>query len=692
MQWAFLQLRFRKKAVLPVILQEEMTECGHACIAMLSFFWGCKLSLSDLRRLNHTSTRGMTLRQLTHLLDQLGFKTRVLRVSISDLARVSVPAILHWDHNHFVVLKKVQRDCVIVHDPAIGMRTYAHTELADFFAGIVVEAEKLTGAQPIGQHVSYPLWTLLKSVRGMPRVLGALLFLSVILELLQMLNPMLMQYVMDYGVGASALAQMYRIGVGCVIFAGLYGLTEFLRSHLILYGAMQVTKSFATAVFKHLLTLPLAFFYHRHLSDIQAKFQSIEQLKTQLSTNLMHTVLDGLMIIVTLGVMFLYSPILTGIVAVIMSVYGGLLYSNIRTYRQQSGTALALHTKTAVTFFETFRGIIPIKLFLKEDVWFQLWCNEYVDALNHDIQVAQVQIRHRVLNQVLCHVEYIVVVCIGASLILSQRLSVGMLLAFLAYRMLLTNKSTSFVQSVFSYQSLALQLCRLQDVIDYEPEARITPTHPPSQIEGRLCVENIAFTYPGQEKPLFENLSFTVYPGEKIAIVGPSGCGKTTLLKIMMGLEQPIVGKVLLDALPLRLFGIQHFRQLSASVMQDDVLFTGSILDNITFFTDDVDIERVYAVAKLTYIHDLITSFPMGYDTLLGQTQTTISGGQRQRILLARALYKQPKFLFLDEATSHLDLALETLINQALQACSMTQIIVAHRPETIAMANRVLYL
>ena len=666
------RLQFCSKAKLPMIFQEEMAECAHACIAMIAYFWGCKLSLLALRQLHHTSMRGMNLLQMNKVFDQLGFKTRVLRVLLHDLCKVKTPAILHWNHNHFVVLKKVKRHAIVVHDPALGVRVYAKTEAVRFFSGIVLEIEKTEYVALVGQSTQLTILTLLKSVLGMPKILGTLLLLSLLIESMQIINPMFMQYVTDYVVGSNTLSQMYYLGLGCMIFGMLQGLTEFLRSHLILYTSMQITESFATEVFKHLLQLPLKFFAHRHLSDIQSKFQSIDQLKTQLSTDLFHTSLDGFMVVVTLTVMFVYSHILAGIMLSIFSVYAGSLYWSVRVYKRQMGTALVLHAKSAVTFHETLRGIAPVKSFLKEAIWFQLWRNDYVDALNHDIQISKIQIRFRVLNQVLCHIEYIMVLCVGAGLVVAQRLSIGMLLAFLAYRMILVSKFAAFIQYVFSYQGLTLQLQRLQDLI--------------------IHVQGIAFSYPGYAQPVLDEVSFRVHPGEKVAIVGPSGCGKTTLVKIMMGLEQPTAGKIFVDDLPLTLFGLQNFRQISASVMQDDMLFTGSIVDNITFFAEEVDMGYVYEVAKLACIHDTIIALPMGYESLIGQTQTSISGGQRQRILLARALYKKPKFLFLDEATSHMDLQLESEINQALQTCRMTQIIVAHRPATIAMADRVIEL
>lgn len=684
-------LRFRK-AKLPMIFQEEMAECAHACIAMIAYFWGCKLNLMTLRQLHQTSMRGTNMLQMNQMFEQLGFKTRVLRVLLHDLCKVKTPAILHWNHNHFVVLKKVKRHAIVVHDPVLGVRIYQHKEALRFFSGIVLEIEKAEHITRVNQSSQLTILTLLKSIIGMPKILGWIVLLSLLIEVIQIINPMFMQYVTDYVLGSNMLSQMYGLGLGCLILGLLQGLTEFLRSHLILYTSMQMTESFAAEVFKHLLQLPLTFFAHRHLSDIQSKFQSIDQFKTQVSTDLFHTCLDGLMIAVTLSLMFLYSPILSGIMLSMFSVYGLFFYGSIRMYKRQMGTTFALHAKSSVTFHEALRGIAPLKFFLKESLWFQLWRNDYIDALNHDIQISKTQIRFRVLHQILCQVEYILIICVGAGMVISQRLSIGMLLAFLAYRMILVSKFSAFIQYIFSYQGLNLQLQRLQDLIEHKPE-RVEGTAQLSMpISGILQAQSISFCYPGYPHPVLKDISFCVQPGQKIAIVGPSGCGKTTLIKILMGLEQPTAGILSFDDLPLSQFGIQNFRKCAAAVMQDDMLFSGSILDNITFFAEEVDMGYVYEVAKMACIHDTIIAMTMGYESLIGQTHSSISGGQKQRILLARALYKKPKFLFLDEATSHLDVDLEHAITQALQSTHMTQIIVAHRPTTIAMADQVIDL
>lgn len=686
------RLQWRQRKKLPLILQEEIADCAHACIAMIARYWGANLSLSAVRRIHQTSARGVNALQINRILHQLGFKTRVLRVVIQHLDKIKAPAILHWNNNHFVVLKQVRKHDIIVHDPAIGARKVMRSEIHQFFSGIVLEIEKTDHFTQIQANPPLTIFKIIKLLAGMPKLLSILLFLSLIIELLQLINPMLMQYITDHVLGSNTLVQMYQIGLGCIVFGLIHGLTEFCRSHLILYAAITITESFASDVFKHLLQLPLSCLAHRHLNDIQSKFQVIDQLKIKLSTDLFQTGLDGIMMLVIFAIMGCYCPVLTGVMAGMFGVYALCLGWNIRLYRLQAGTSVSMHAKTAVTFYEALRGIAPIKAFLQETHWFQLWRNEYVDALNHDIEMSTIQIRFRILNQMLFHTEYVLILCIGAELVIAQRLTIGMLLAFLAYRMLLANKAAAFIQYLFSYHGLTQRLQRLQDLLEQEPEPILPSLQPIQQTPKELHIQNLTFSYPGSNQAVFRAVDFSIQVGDRIAIIGSSGCGKTTLLKILMGFEQPTAGTILIDNMPLPLFGIQNFRQLSASVMQDDVLFTGSILDNITFFSEEVAMNDVYEAAKLACIHDTIMAMPMGYESPISQHQALISGGQRQRILLARALHKKPQFLFLDEATSHLDAQLERQINQALRNCEMTQIVVAHRPETIAMADRVIDL
>lgn len=686
-------LRFSLRFKLPVIIQDERAACGHACVAMLAHFWGHRIDMQALRRIYPISVRGITLREIDNMMSQLGLYTRALRVPLSEVRLIKVPAILHWNMNHFVVLARVKKRKIILHDPAVGLKICDWNEFSQSFTGVVLEVGQRADFVKLRDTSSLTLLKLLKCVQGSYKGLAVLLLLSLAIEFMHIVYPLLMQYMMDYALGSSDLDPIYRMGMGFALFVLLQSLTEYTRGHLVLYIRMQWAEALTTATFKHLLKLPLSFFENRHLGDIHTKFQSLEHIKTLLSADCVSIFLDGFMTLFTIIVMFMYNGLLSSIVCGALLLTLTIRLLSVHHYQSKHHSAIAFHAQCASSFIETLHTIRAIKCNLKESIRLQAWHTKYIDALNQDIQVARLQIRHQSIQQILTHWDHILVLCMGTNLIFNKQLTIGMLLAFLAYRLMLVNKATSFIQHVFDYQLLRPQLLRLNDIIQQSPEENELLKPELSQtIQGSIELKDVYFHYHPQSTWILEKINLSIKPGEKVVITGSSGCGKSTLLKVMMGLEKPISGEILIDCKPLDLLGLSVFRSITASVMQDDQLFSGSILDNITFFAETPDLDRVYEVAELTRMHSVIMAMTMRYETLLGHMGSSLSGGQKQRLLLARALYLRPKFLFLDEATSHLDVDTEQHINHALHHLAITQIMVAHRHETIRMADRVIAL
>ena len=685
-------LCFNKPPKLPIILQDERAECGHACVAMVSNYFGHHLDLYSLRSISNTSSRGITLLDINQLLERLGFVTRPLQVPMDELHLIKCPAILHWDMNHFVVLKQVKKNHVVIHDPAMGIQNCTLKEVSKSFTGIVLEVEKSGDFKEIRTHNKLTLYQLVKTIHGVNKFLVLLILLSLSIEILSLLNPLFLQYVTDDVIGFSEKSNLYVIASGFLLLIFIQVFTEYIRGNMVVYFTNNLTEQFSSNVVQHILKLPLAFFEKRHKGDLQSKFQSIDQIQKKISTDFVNTVLDGLMICINFLVMAIYSQLLTALVTCALFLGFAFRYVSYQRLRKQTESSIHQHAKAMTIFLETLQGIIPIKSFLKERVRFNTWRNSYIDALNADINVSKLDVVYQAANQLLFHVEHILVVCVGASLVLSNRFSVGMLIAFLSYRLLLVNKTASFIHNIFDYKLISIQLNRLSDILFQHPEVMSTGRGDICQIKGAITLDNVSFKYNSNDIAILNNVSLSIKAGEKVAIIGPSGCGKSTLLKVMMGLLESTGGDIAIDNMPIKEFGLKNYRNLTAAVMQEDTLLSGSILNNISFFDELMDIERVYHVANLACIHDTIAKLPMGYETLVGDMGSTLSGGQKQRILLARALYKQPKILFLDEATSHLDVDNEKNINNALKSLDMTQIIIAHRQETIQMADRVIDL
>lgn len=684
-------LQFNKKK-LPLILQQERAECGHACIAMIGNYLGHRLSLYAIRKINQPSAHGISLRGLQALCSQLTLTTRALQVPLEEFKYIQCPAILHWELNHFVVLKEVKNHRVVIYDPASGERCLTMKELSNYYTGIVLEVSKGVNFIAHKHQDSLNLRDFFQSVGGLHHWVVILFVLSFAVDLLQLINPLLIQYVTDHIIGVNNASNLIAIAAVVVFFMMMGVLFEWCRGNLIIYLSNYLTETIASTVMQHLLKLPLSYFETRHKGDIQSKFQSIDQIQKKITTDFISTVLDGFMISINLIIMLIYSQLLTAIVVISVVLYGLIRYASSYNLKKQTDLSLSEHARTETTFLETLQGILPIKSFLKESVRFNTWRNHYIDALNADICLSKSRLFYQISSQSIGYIEYLFIICLGVHLVLMHQISTGMFIAFLSFRQVFVNKAGAFIQSIFDYQLIKIQLNRLSDIVLEAEEVEDVRTNSPDLIKGSLVLKQINFSYPGSKLTMFHDLSFSINSGEKVAIIGPSGCGKTTLLKLMMGLLPVSQGELVIDGIPLASFGLHNYRQLTASVMQEDALFSGSIMDNIAFFDDEINPDRVYEVAKLAEIHDSILLMPMGYETMIGDMFSSLSGGQRQRILLARALYKKPKWLFLDEATSHLDVDCEKKINQALKALDITQIIIAHREESIKMADRIIEL
>lgn len=687
-----LQFKWVARKKLPIILQDEMMECGHACIAMISHFWGRRINLLNLRQLYQPSSHGITLRTISDICVALGFKTRAIKIPLESLRLLKKPAILHWNMNHFVVLKQIKKNQAIIHDPAIGIRYCSLTELSQSFTGIALEVETAATFTPSNTPGKFNLFALMQATSGLYRTLAILLIFALCFEVCTLLHPLFLQYVTDHLTPNGDDCQMYSFIFGFLILILIQAYIEYNRHQLALYLSKKLTEGFASNTMQHLLKLPLHFFHSRSQGDLQAKFQSIEQIQKKLSHDFINILLDGCLFILHLSIMFYYSRLLTSIVLVTLLLYSSLRYFSYQGLKKYTVNSIVHHAQVSSFFLETLRAITPIKTFAQENLRFNLWRNRYIDALNADIRIDQYEIFYQIMHQLLFNLEHLFIIGIGAKLVFTQQFSVGMLIAFLAYRLLLINKASSFLHQLFDYRLINIQLQRLSDILLQSPEKIDPKMAYDGTIQSCLMLDHLSFQYHAMAPTLFSNINLSIEAGEKIVITGPSGCGKSTLLKIMMGLLSPTTGQVMIDHRSLSDFGVGNYRKMIASVMQDDMLLSGSILSNITFFAEEVDLAWVYQVAKLVCIDADIQRLPMGYETLLGELGTTLSGGQKQRLLLARALYKKPLILFLDEATSHLDIEHERQINHALKSLDMTQIMIAHRPETIQMADRVYQL
>lgn len=679
---------FNPKHRLPMLLQAEAAECGLASLGMVAAYHGYESDLLSLRQRFNTSLKGMTLADMVGIADALGLSCRALRLEPEEMAQLQTPCILHWDMSHFVVLAQVGKTGILIHDPACGRRNIPWKQVSRCFSGVALELSPTAEFQVRQVKQNIPWRALLSGFTGLRHALLQVFLLALLLELLALLSPMFTQWLID-GVLLSADVDMLKVLVaGALLVALGQALVSALRAWSVLSISTTVGLQWMTRVFSHLIQLPMAFFEKRFIGDISSRFAGVETIQQTLTSHFIEAILDGLLAVGTLCLMLVYSPRMTLIALCGLILYGGLRSIWYRYLREMMETCLVLDARQDSHFLETLRGIQAIKLFLRQAERRSAWLNLLIAQTEARVRAEKMSIVFRSLNLLLSGLELAAVLWFGASLVLENQFSVGMLMAFTAYSSQFSLRMAGLIDKAVALKMLRLQTERLADIVLTEVEPRSqTPLAAP--VVAAITFRDVCFRFSDGEPWVCRNLSFSVEEGESVALVGPSGCGKTTLLKLLLGVFTPCSGEILIGGISTRQLGPQGVRALCACVMQDDQLFAGSMRDNISFFDPQPDLARLQHCAELASIHDTISALPMGYQTLVGDMGTTLSGGQRQRLLLARALYKQPRILLMDEATSSLDTTLECRINQAVAQLSLTRLIVAHRPETILSADRV---
>ncbi|TCJ17992.1 peptidase domain-containing ABC transporter [Parasulfuritortus cantonensis] len=677
---------------LPLILQTEAAECGLASLAMVAGYHGFRTDLASMRRLFLVSIKGTTLGHLIGMANAMQMATRPVKLELEDMAQLRMPCILHWNFNHFVVLKEVNTKGIVIHDPAFGIRKLNWEEVSDSFTGVALELWPNTGfkAATFKQHIK--LRELMGNVTGLYKSFGQVLLLALSLEVFALVSPFFLQWVIDNVIVTADRDLLTTLALGFGLLMLMQQGVSTLRSWVIMYMATTLNIQWRANVFTHLVSLPVQYFEKRHIGDVVSRFSSVDIIQRTLTTSFVEAILDGVMTVLTLVMMFIYSPTLAWIAVAAMALYGVGRWGWYRPLRNATEEQIIHAAKQQSHFLETIRGVKTIKLFQRQDERRSTWLTLLVDQINADLRTQKLHVLYRLMNGVLFGLERVIIIWFGASLILDGEFTVGVLMAFLAYKDQFDMRVSGLIDKVVEVKMLRLQGERLADIVLAEPEDthRPLPAIGEADLQPSIDIVELRYRYADQEPWVLDGVNFHIDAGESVAIVGPSGCGKSTLINAMLGIRPPNSGDVMIGGTSVSQIGLDTLRQMVGTVMQDDNLFAGSIADNISFFDHKADQAWVEECAKMAAIHEEIMAMPMAYSTLIGDMGTALSGGQKQRILLARALYKRPSILFLDEATSHLDLARETMVNTAIKALKVTRVIVAHRPETIASADRVI--
>jgi ATP-binding cassette, subfamily B, bacterial CvaB/MchF/RaxB len=656
---------------------------------MVASYYGHKVDLNALRR-NASTARGATLRDLTKYAASLQLISRALRLDLGALPKLQCPAVLHWDMNHFVVLAKATSRKLTIHDPALGRRQLRMDEASRHFTGVALELTPSAEFKPVDETHKLRITDLWSASRGLGTGLMQLLLLSVVLQIFAIAAPFYTQLVVDEALVKQDKNLLIVLAVGFLFITLLQVAVTALRGYASLYFSNSIGFQISANLFRHMIRLPLEYFERRHMGDLVSRFGSLDAVRSLLTDGIVSAVLDGLMSVACVLMMWVYSPTLTVIVVVSFLAFLSFRLLSIRGERTRMDEQITARARQHSIFMESARAILSIKSFGRENERESVWHNAFADEINSGIRLERFAVAVGGVNGLLSGIESIAVIYVAGTLVLGNSMTVGMLFAFISYKQTFARAMQSFTNTIVHFKTLDLHLTRIADMafatreLGFEPApAQLPPLH------GRFALHDVSYRYASNEPLILSAASFVTAPGECVSLVGPSGCGKSTLMKLMMGLLQPSTGRVLIDGRPLAEFGLQSFRAQTGAVLQGDVLLSGSIAENIAFFSHEQNMQRVMESAFMACVHDEIMAMPMKYETQVGDMGAKMSYGQRQRVLIARAIYSAPKLLFMDEATSHIDLTSERTILANLKSMGVTLVVISHRPEILDLADRV---
>lgn len=674
---------------LPVVLASEGAECGLACLTMIGSYHGHDIDLNGLRQRFPVSMSGANLRGLMQMATKLSLAPRALRVGLDALSKVQLPAVLHWDFNHFVVLKSASGKRAVIHDPALGVREMPLHEFSKHFTGVVLELTPVSGFEKIEAKETLRLTDLWSRLTGIWPAIFQILGLSLAFQVASFGIPFQIQLVVDEAIGRADqdLLTVLALGFGAlfIVHAGL----EAIRAWVVrILGSMMLFQIVGNLV-RHLLRLPSSFFEKRHVGDIISRIESTNAIQDAVTRGMAVALIDGVMAIVAAFILFLYSPLLAFVVCLSLVLVLLVSLAFYPAMRARTNEQLIASAKEQSQLMETVRAATTIKIMGGESERESIWRNRYASVINASISLGKYEITLRLVQNIIIGLQTVIVIYLGARSILNaDGLSIGMLMAFLSFRHTFSERTLSLVSEIIQFRLLKVHLDRIADIATAPGALPPKAAGTVHQARGGIELRDVSFRYGASDALVLEDVNLDIQAGDYIAISGQSGGGKSTLFKLILGLLEPEKGEILLDGRRATPELWQAWRTQVGVVAQDDRLLSGSIADNIAFFDPNLDMERVAMAANAARVHDDILRMPMQYLSLIGDMGAALSGGQRQRILLARALYRQPKLLLLDEGTANLDEQTEEEIASLISGLPITRIVIAHRPALIRNASR----
>lgn len=673
--------------------QSESAECGLVCVAIVLETMGSATDLRELRQRHYVSSRGTSLRELAEIASANALSSRAIRCDLHELANLKCPAILHWGLQHYVVLNRVKGKFISITDPALGLRKLLIDEVSRHFSGVALELSPAPDFKRKTKKSELSLFSWFRMNSAMRGSLAQVLLLSLVLQLYVIAIPFYVQLSVDQ----AALKGDRQLLISLAVGFGLLGLLQVgasaIRSVIVLRLSSLVNWDMTVRLFHHLIRLPLPWFQRRKLADTISRFDSISAIRDLITGGFVTALVDGFLAITTVLMMFLFSPQLA-----LLAIFFGVIKSSVRLGSLPLLIRLGMDTLRARISengkrIETIRAIQTLKIMAGESRRESDWANKFAQTVKKEQSQQLANIGFSSVGTAIDILANVILVYVASNSIIGGSSTVGGLFAFMSYHIQFSASLSAFLEQLIHWRLTDMYSNRLADIVLTPKEIGIDESRTENvEIKGAIQFVNVGFAYSKNEIPVLRDVSVSIGCGELVAIVGASGAGKSTFLKILCGLYPTSYGEVRLDGLSLESWGPVLSRRAFGVVMQDDELLAGTIAENISFFDESINLDKVWSCLESACISDDVLKMPMRLQTQVAESGANFSGGQKQRFLLARALYRNPRILILDEATSHLDVLRESAINKSLSRLTITRVVVAHRRETIDAAERVITL
>ena len=699
-------------------IQQDAMDCGPSCLAMIVKYYGKDVSIEQLRKICSLGKDGVSLLGISKAAETIGLKTIGGRLSLNTLAHeIPLPCIVHWNQNHFVVVYKIKKHnkekyTVYVADPGKGHVTYTKEEFCEHWIStknngeekgiaLLLEpteqfyAQNDTKAVPTQRRVKF-LWNYLKKYKRFftQLILGLLLG-----SLLQLIFPFLTQAIVDTGIGGKDIGFVWLVLLAEMMLLFSRTAIEFIRSKILLHISTRINISLISDFFIKLMKLPMKFFDTKLMGDLLQRIEDhrrVEQFLTSSSLSLLFSfftflVFGVVLAVYNLGIFFVF---LMG-----TSLYAGWIILFLKKRRQLDYKYFEQAGRNRNVTYQLLGGMQEIKLQGCEQRKRWEWEDVQADLFKVNLQSLNLQQVQQAGSITINEVKNILITVLAATAVIHGNMTLGMMLAVQYIIGQLNSPVEQLIQFIYSWQDVSISLDRMNEIHTETNEENVERTrtaYTDKTTEGHsLTIKDLSFKYDiYSPKDILSDINLSIPNGKVTAIVGASGSGKTTLVKLLLGFYEPLNGNIEIGNANLSEYNLGWWRSQCGAVMQEGYLFSDTIARNIAISDDEPDIERIRHAARVANIADYIEALPLAYNTMIGQDGQGISQGQRQRILIARVVYKNPMFVFLDEATNALDANNERAITENLSEFykGKTVVVVAHRLSTVRDADQIVVL